>query len=71
MQLLGLAIVTAFAARVIAAPFPENHVVHERRDYVPKAWIKRDRLSADVELPVRVGMTQRNLENGYDLLLEV
>ncbi len=54
-----------------AVPFPSSHAVHERRDYVPKTWIKRDRLDASAKLPVRISMTQSNLERGHDLLMEV
>jgi tripeptidyl-peptidase-1 len=50
---------------------PTSHVVHERRDYVPDAWIKGDRVEGSTGLPVRIGMTQRNLEKGHDLLMEV
>jgi len=70
MHFLNLAVLGALAAEVAAIPFPANHVVHERRDYVPKAWIKRERLASEI-LPVRIGMTQRNLDKGYDLLMEV
>lgn len=71
MHFLNLAVVGALAVGVASVPFPASHVVHERRDYVPKAWMKRDRLDAAAKLPVRIGMTQQNLNKGYDLLMEV
>jgi len=71
MHFFSLSVLSAFAAQVVAVPHPASHVVHERRDSTPKAWIKRDRLAATVELPVRIGMTQSNLDKGHDLLMEV
>jgi tripeptidyl-peptidase-1 len=71
MHFLTLCVLGALAAQTVAVPHPANHVVHERRDATSKAWIKRDRLAATVELPVRIGMTQSNLDKGHDLLMEV
>ncbi|KAL2070575.1 hypothetical protein VTL71DRAFT_13601 [Oculimacula yallundae] len=71
MHFLQVALVSAFAAQVAAAPFSSSQVVHERRDYIPKKWIKRSRVDRDIELPIRIGMTQSNLDKGHDLLLEV
>lgn len=63
-------IIAALAASAAAVPFT-SHVVHERREFVPKAWIKQNRVDAAAKLPVRIGMTQSNLENGHDLLMDV
>lgn len=71
MHFFQVALLGAFAAQAAAAPFSSSHAVHERRDYVPKAWMKRGRVDANVELPVRIGMTQSNLDKGHDLLMEV
>lgn len=66
-----LAIVGVIAAQAAVVPFQASHVVHERRNFKPKAWVKRDRVDAATELPVRIGMTQSNLDKGHDLLMEV
>lgn len=71
MYISSLVLLSAFAAQAVAVPVQADHAVHERRDYVPNAWVKRGRLDAAAILPVRIGMTQSNLEKGYDLLLEV
>lgn len=71
MHFLTLSVLGALAAQAAAVPFPGNHVVHERRDNVPKAWTKHAPVDAAAELPVRIGLTQRNLDQGYDLLMEV
>jgi tripeptidyl-peptidase-1 len=50
-----------------------NHglAVHERRHAPHREWIKRDRISPRAKLPVRIGLKQRNLEKGYNFLMEV
>lgn len=71
MHFLNFVLLSGLAARAAAVPFPANHVVHERRENVPKAWVKRDRLDAAAIVPVRIGMKQSNLEKGHDFLMEV
>ena len=71
MYLFSLGLLSAFATQAIAVPVAAEHVVHERRDNVPDAWVKRDRLDPGATLPVRIGMAQQNLDKGYELLLEV
>ncbi|KAH6676397.1 putative alkaline serine protease AorO [Halenospora varia] len=61
----------ALALQAAAIPFPASHVEHERRDFIPHAWVKRDRLDANLRVPVRIGMTQNNLDTGHNLLMEV
>ncbi len=66
-----LTVVGALVAIAVAVPAPATHVQHEKRDYVPKHWIKRDRVHKDFELPMRIGLTQSNLHKGEELLMEV
>lgn len=57
-----------------AAPLNGNevkHVVHEKRDTLPARWTKRDRVPRNKLLPMRIGLTQSNLEHAYDHLLDV
>ena len=54
-----------------ASPVPSTHEVHERRDTLHSSWTKRHRVESHKLLPMRVGLTQSNLENGYDLLMDV
>lgn len=58
-------------AVVHAAPTPSNHVVHERRDILSPAWVKRDRLSGERTIPMRIGLTQAELENAEYHLMSV
>ena len=70
MRLAAIAVV-AFAACSYAAPQAVTHAIHEKRDYTPSNWVKRDRVPATATIPVRVGLTQSNLEKGYDFLMDV
>ena len=70
MRLNAIAVV-AFAACSCAAPHAATHAIHEKRDYTPSNWLKHDRVSAAAIIPVRVGLTQSNLEKGYDFLMDV
>ncbi|CAI7623973.1 unnamed protein product [Penicillium pancosmium] len=63
-------IVGALASRSLAAPTP-GYEVHERRDFIPKSWVEEKRLDAAAFLPVRIGLTQNNLDYGHELLMEI
>ena len=56
-----------FAAGALAAPFGS----HEKRNTLDPKWSKRDALSADTRMPVRIALKQQNLDKGMDYLLEV
>lgn len=61
----------AAAAGVLAVPSPRNYEVHERREYIPGYWTEGKRLDGSTALPVRIGLTQSNLDHGHDLLMEM
>ncbi|KAJ5645872.1 hypothetical protein N7490_002244 [Penicillium lividum] len=61
----------AAAVGVLAVPAPYGHAVHERRSFVPTSWTEGKRLDASASLPVRIGLTQSNLEHGHELLMEM
>lgn len=72
MQLKPLLLLCSLAANVIAAPTSNSkYVLHEKRDFAPRAWQKRDRVNPAQLLPVRIGLTQGNLDKGPGLLDEV
>jgi len=49
----------------LAAPtISKRHVVHEKRDRLPARWGKRSKLHGDSVLPMRIALTQRNLDKG-------
>jgi tripeptidyl-peptidase-1 len=64
-------LVVTIAALVNSAPNPVPHVLHEKRETPSKDWIKGARIEKDAIIPMRIGLTQTNLENGYDLLMDV
>lgn len=71
MLVKSAALFLALVAAVQSAVVPSTHAVHEKRDFTPKAWVKRDRLHPRALLPMRIGLKQRNLDRGYDLLMDV
>lgn len=59
-----------------ASPAPHSsdrgtHVVHEKRSEASSPWVKGPKVDKDAILPIRIGLTQSNLENGYDHLMDV
>lgn len=71
MFLSHLVVVAIAAFTTDAVPVVVNHVVHERRDAPGSDWVKSTRIEAGAVLPMRIGLTQTNLQNGYDHLMEV
>ena len=70
MQLLTLSLLGVIALQAAAAP-TSSHVLHEKRRYAARHWEKRDRVDPSIVLPVRIGLTQSNLDLGPALLDEV
>ncbi|KAI8634505.1 peptidase S8/S53 domain-containing protein [Xylariaceae sp. FL1651] len=51
---------------------PPTHIRHEKRTSVPgRAWSKVERAKGEAMLPMRIGLTQRNLKSGHDLLIDI
>lgn len=71
MLLRQVCVAVAIAALAGAAPAPIKHVLHEKRDRQSLDWVKGARVERDAVLPIRIGLTQNNLERGYDLLMDV
>jgi tripeptidyl-peptidase-1 len=64
-------VVATLAALSNTAPASIKHVLHEERHSPPSDWRKGARVENNAVLPMRIGLTQTNLENGYDHLMEV
>jgi tripeptidyl-peptidase-1 len=71
MLVLQLTVVAAIAAISNAAPAILRHAVHEERSTPARDWVKGARIEGSAILPMRIGLTQKNLDNGYNLLMEV
>lgn len=57
----------------IAAPTTDSkrHVVHERRARIPKHWERDSRLHGDSYLPMRIALSQSNLDRADEFLMDV
>lgn len=61
----------ALAAPATNVPDPKiRFVQHERRDE-SSPWIKRDAIASTFTLPMRIGLTQGNLDKGHGLLMDM
>lgn len=47
-----------------------EHVVYERAVESADEWVKLGNINRNGLLPVRIGLTQQNLEQGHELLME-
>lgn len=62
----------ALAAFATALPTSSNHVLHEKRSG-SSSWSQRDGVKPDgrIKLPVRIGLAERNLHQGDDILMQI
>ncbi|KAI9757050.1 MAG: hypothetical protein M4579_003619 [Chaenotheca gracillima] len=70
MRLSSLLTVAGCLAGALASP-TARHVVHEKRDHLPQFWEKVGKLDGRAVIPVRIGLTQSNLDRGHDFLMDV
>ncbi|KAF4625037.1 hypothetical protein G7Y89_g13133 [Cudoniella acicularis] len=64
-------VLAAFANLCVAVPTPSSYTLHEKRSALPRLWVRGDRVSRDAILPIRIGLTQMNLDDGYAHLMDV
>ncbi|KAI0126324.1 peptidase S8/S53 domain-containing protein [Xylariales sp. AK1849] len=48
-----------------------RHVTHERRKQLPRGWQRRGRLDGELVIPLRIALTQRNLDHAHGYLMDV
>ncbi|KAG9594897.1 subtilisin-like protein, partial [Aureobasidium melanogenum] len=48
-----------------------NYVIHEKRDVTPMGWSKGERLDRRALIPMKIALTQRNLDRAAEYLHEV
>lgn len=64
-----------FALALVAfsdsVPAPIKHVLHEKRHGPSSDWVKGARIEGNSVLPMRIGLSQSNLEKGHDYLMAV
>ena len=72
MRFSAFALAGAVSCVVLALPASVPHVVHERRSpsssWTPLTGVKPNKT---IKLPVRIGLTQSNLDRGHDVLMDV
>jgi tripeptidyl-peptidase I len=73
MRFLSVAAAAALLSACAAAPSARNlnHVLHEKRGAEPHQWTRRDRAAAHENMPIRIGLRQRNLEHAERFILDV
>ncbi|KKY28894.1 putative protease s8 tripeptidyl peptidase [Phaeomoniella chlamydospora] len=69
--LQGVLAATTLVAFSEALPKGNTHSLHEKRSHTPSKWQKRARVEREAILPVRIGLTQTNLEEGHEYLMDV
>ncbi len=62
----------ALGATAAALPTSSNYVLHEKRSE-SSSWSPREDVKPNgrIRLPVRIGLTENNLDMGEDVLLQV
>jgi len=63
--------ILALVAVLDAIAIPPHHEVHEKRDRLHPRWTKLDRVEPQKWFQMRIGLTQTNLEKGYDHIMDV
>ena len=71
MHFSALLALGAFAATSLAVPSSLRHVVHEKRSKIPSGWAKDGKVEGHRLLPMRVALTQSNLDKMEEYLMEV
>lgn len=71
MLYTSLTAVLALAGIVTASPAPDTHVLHEKRNAPDGLWSKGRRIDKDTYMPMRIGLTQSNLEKGHDYVVDM
>lgn len=67
---LFTAALVALIGNVGASPTPK-YAVHEKRASSSRTWIRGERVERDAVLPIRIGLTQNNLDDGERFLMDV
>lgn len=63
--ILGTVVWSAFALAL------HDYVLHESRANTRASWKRGNPLDPNTIIPVRIGLSQSNLDSGHDMLMEV
>jgi tripeptidyl-peptidase I len=69
----SLIAVCSLLTAAIAAPTANSkrHVIHERLERMPAQWKRSAKIHGDSHLPMRIGLTQSNLDRADEFLMDV
>ncbi|KAL9100149.1 MAG: hypothetical protein Q9163_004450 [Psora crenata] len=70
-MLLSLFTLAALATTSVWSLPSSRYVQHEKRHVLPQGWRRTHRMPPYEVLPIRIALTQGNLEKGYDYLMDV
>lgn len=70
-MLASLFAASALVASSFASPVADPLLVHEKRDHIPHGWVKSYSVDGSAILPMRIALTQNNLDQAHDWLMEV
>lgn len=71
VHLTIFASVLAFCEVLNAIRVPAHHEVHEKRTSIHPRWTRTKRVAEHKLLPMRIGLAQANLDDGYENLMDV
>lgn len=73
MHLTGSIVLLALSSLSAASPYGSKYVLHEERhEWMPSPKLQaRSKVDARAVLPIRIGLTQRGLDEGHDWLMDV
>lgn len=70
-KISGLVALVALTLEVSAIVVPRHLEVHEKRESLHPRWSKKDRVESHRLLPMRIGLTQNNLDKGHEHLMKM
>ena len=66
-----IAFCSLLPAAIAAPTISKRHVVHERRNSLPAHWSRDAKLHGDSVLPLRIALTQGNLDKADEFLMDI
>lgn len=70
-KMFYLPVFSLLGATVWATTIPSRQIIHEKRVVSSEAWLKGERLHPEEPIPLRIALSQANLEHGHEYLLSV
>lgn len=71
MLFFALLTTSSLVPSLTASLLTQHHVVHEKRHSHPAGWTRHGQLNTGAILPMRIALTQSNLDRGHQWLMDV